>query len=107
MIKINDVYWELRFVAPYSPDLQRSDGTFSVGCCNRNNQTIYISADLRGKELKKVLCHEIVHAAMFSYDVFLDLYTEELFADLVATYGEEIINITNYLFNELKKEGYY
>ena len=32
---------------------------------------------------------------MFSYNVYLSLEQEEVIADIIATYGEEIINITN------------
>lgn len=52
--------------------------------------------------MKKVLCHEITHAAMFSYGVTLTLEQEELLADLIATYGEEIIYITNKIFKKIK-----
>jgi len=51
--------------------------------------------------LKKVLCHEITHAAMFSYNVNLSLEQEELVADLISTYGEEIVYITNKIFTKL------
>jgi hypothetical protein len=37
--------------------------------------------------IKKVLCHEVTHAAMFSYNVEISLMEEELLADLFATYG--------------------
>lgn len=37
--------------------------------------------------MKKVLSHEITHAAMFSYNISLSMEQEELLADLVATYG--------------------
>lgn len=47
------------------------------------------------KQTYKVLCHEITHAVMFSYHVKLNQQQEELFADLVATYGLEIIDLTN------------
>lgn len=60
---------------------------------------IYIKSWL----LKKVLCHEITHAAMFSYNVNLSLEQEELLADLIATYGEEILIITNKIFAKLKR----
>lgn len=53
--------------------------------------------------LKKVLCHELTHAAMFSYNVELSYEQEELLADLLATYGEEIIDITDSLFDRLKE----
>lgn len=42
---------------------------------------------------------------MFSYDVDLTYEQEELVADLIATYGDEIIFITNKIFNKLR-EGY-
>ena len=40
---------------------------------------------------------------MFSYGVELTLEQEELLADLIATYGQEIISITNLLFKKLKE----
>ena len=40
---------------------------------------------------------------MFSYQINLTLDQEELIADFIATYGEEIIDITNFLFNKLKE----
>lgn len=39
---------------------------------------------------------------MFSYNVDLTLEQEELVADLIATYGEEIIDITNQMFKKIK-----
>lgn len=55
------------------------------------------------EKLKKVLAHELTHAAIFSYDISLKPEEEELIADLVGTYGEEIINNTNLLFKQIKK----
>jgi hypothetical protein len=51
--------------------------------------------------MKKVLSHEITHAAMFSYNITLSLLQEELLADLIATYGQEIIYITNKIFHRI------
>lgn len=53
--------------------------------------------------LRKVLCHEIVHAAMFSYGVYLSIEQEEVIADIIATYGKEIVNITNKVFKKLQQ----
>ena len=39
---------------------------------------------------------------MFSYNVELSLEQEEILADIIATYGEEIIHITNTLFDKIK-----
>ena len=75
---------------------------YTIGVCEDRTKTIYLSNRLRGNLLKKVLCHELVHAAMFSYDVELDLEQEELLANLIATYGEEIIQKTNEIFRRLR-----
>ena len=65
-------------------------------------RTIYINQNLKGDLLKKVLCHQITHAAMFSYNVDLTVEQQELIADLISTYGEEIVYITNKIFNKLE-----
>jgi hypothetical protein len=75
--------------------LIRSDGSLSVGACDDASKTIYLNGNLRGDFLKKVLCHEITHAVLFRYNVELWPAEEELLADLIATYGEEIIYLTN------------
>lgn len=104
MFKINNVVWLLKFVPPHDQMLRRKDGSFAIGMCDGNLQTIFISEALHGIQLKKVLCHEMTHAAMFSYGVDLTIEQEEIVADLIATYGEEIIQITNQLFHKLKNE---
>jgi len=70
--------------------------------CDKDTKTIYLAENLEGSMLKKVICHELVHAAMFSYNVYLSLEQEEVIADIIATYGEEIINITNKVFYKLQ-----
>ena len=102
MFLINNVYWKLAFVAPHFPLLQRTNGEFTIGACDNLTRTIYINELLQGDLLKKVLCHEIVHAAMFSYNVDLTIEQEQLVADLISTYVEEIIYITNKIFNKLR-----
>lgn len=101
MFLINNVYWKLAFVSPDFPLLMRPNGEYSVGACDNLTRTIYISNALHGSFLKKVLCHQITHAAMFSYNVILSIEQEELIADLISTYGEEIIYTTNKIFIKL------
>lgn len=101
MFLINNIYWKLAFVSPNFPLLRRMDGEYSIGACDNLTRTIYINETLRGDLLKKVLCHQITHAAMFSYNVDLSIEQEELIADLISTYGEEIIYITNKIFTKL------
>ena len=73
MFYINNVSWKLAFVAPDFPLLRRINGEYTIGACDNLTRTIYINNTLHGKLLKKVLCHEITHAAMFSYNVDLSL----------------------------------
>ncbi len=103
MFLINNVYWKLAFVPSNFPLLQRLNGQYTIGACDNLTRTIYINQNLQGALLKKVLCHQITHAAMFSYNVDLTVEQEELIADLISTYGQEIIYITNKIFNKLEK----
>ena len=98
---INGITWKLIFVHPMSHKLMRSDGSRTVGMTDRTTKMVYISDVISGAFLKKVLCHEIVHCSMCSYNVELSIEQEELIADLIATYGEEIISTANRLFERL------
>ena len=102
MFNINGEEWKIIAVSPNDPHLKRSDGGYTIGVCDDYLKCIFVATGLSMVLLKKVLCHEIVHAAMFSYNVDLTLEQEELVADLVATYGEEIIDITNTVFKKIK-----
>lgn len=101
MFLINGIYWKLAFVDPNFPLLQRINGEYSIGACDNLTRTIYINNRLQGMLMRKVLCHEITHAAMFSYNVDLTVEQEQLVADLIATYGDQIIYITNKIFTKL------
>ena len=68
---INNIKWKINFVSANFPLLQRLNGEFTIGACDNLTRTIYINNLIEGKLLNKVLCHEIVHAAMFSYGVDL------------------------------------
>ena len=110
MLNINGETWRILLVSPNHPMLQRPNGFFSLGCCNDLNKTIYINENINEFYLKKVLCHELVHACMYSYNIQLSEEQEELLADLIATYGHEFISMTNQIFINLsnyrnKKNG--
>ena len=107
MFKINGEEWKVVAVSPAHPVLLKSNGGYTIGACDDLVKKIYISEDLSGPLMKKVLCHEIAHAAMFSYNVDLTYEEEELLADLMATYGSEIIEITNQIFQKIKNRGNY
>lgn len=100
MIKINGELWRVRIVPPQHPALYRN-GNPALGCCDDIVKTIFISNILTQREMKKVLCHEIVHAAMYSYDVPITDYIEEIVADLIATYGNEIMSLTHMTYDKM------
>jgi hypothetical protein len=103
MFIINGELWKVIFVDARDPALLKPNGSFAIGACDDYSKTIYLSKNLSGDYLKKVLCHEITHAIMFSFDIKMPLQQEELFAELTAAFGEEIIKITNVLFSHLLK----
>lgn len=73
MVNINGVIWSLWFVSPNHPILFRSDGSSTIGVCDNATKKIYICQGLTAHMTKKVLAHELTHAAMFSYGIELNL----------------------------------
>lgn len=102
---INGIAWKFEFVSPRNPALKRPDGSFAIGVCDNKMKMIYIVAGLSEDRFKKVLAHEITHAAMYSYQVKLTVDQEELLADIFSTYGNEIVNVTNRVFKKIKRQG--
>ena len=101
MFTINNEMWNLVKVSRYSDMLQRSEGSRTVGMTDRDTKTIYLADDLRGRFLGRVLCHELCHAFCLSYDVYMDIDTEEIVADFLTTYGREVFERADRLLIEL------
>lgn len=70
---INRIRWYFKLVPQRHPALRTSEGGYTLGACDNNDKTIYIAKDLPEHKLKKVLCHEIVHAAIFSYNIDMSI----------------------------------
>lgn len=104
MYTMNGYNWTVKLVEPFSPMLMRSDGSYTVGMCDRTTQEIFISDMLEGAFLRKVLIHEVCHSAMFSYSIELSLSQEEVLCDLIATYGDEIFAVADDLFAVLRRK---
>lgn len=101
MIEINGELWEIILVSPFDPLLHMKENYYAIGVCDSKAKVIAINNELDDFYLRKVLCHELTHAAMFSYDVDLSHTQEELVADLIATYGQEIMYKTNKIFDRI------
>ena len=106
MFTINGERWSILLVEPYDISLTMPNGRQAIGACNDSTKTIYINKDMQGSELEKVLCHELVHAAMFAYDVLLGHDEEELIAEIISTFGEEIIDRTDEIFDKIRRERF-
>lgn len=105
MININGENWRVLMVSPHHPQLWIDyENKYALGVCDDIRKTIYINDNVPDKLLKKILAHELTHAAMFSYNVPLGHEEEEVIADLIATYGQEIIENTNIIFRRIKEK---
>lgn len=95
---VNGIVWKIKFIRPNSRKLQRSDKSYTVGSTDARTRTVFLSQNLHGRMLEKVLCHEICHCICFSYGLLMSLETEEIVADWIATYGRE----TFYILDTIK-----
>ena len=99
---INGVRWRVRLVSPAHPLLLTPWFTHALGVCDKVTQTICVDKTLSPQKLKEVLCHEIVHAFMFSYAIDLSYDEEEIVAELMSIYGERILEVTDVIYNGIK-----
>lgn len=89
-------------VAPSHPMLLTPWLTHAFGVCDKRTQTIYIDKTLQPAKVKQVLCHEIVHAVVFSYGIILSYNEEESLAEFISAYGDEIIKTTDIIYNGIR-----
>ena len=74
MININGIDWQVYLVSANHPQLFRSDGSWTIGVCDSERHSIYLYEEMPERMMRRVLAHEITHAAMFSYDIHLDIH---------------------------------
>ena len=99
---INGRRWRVRLVSPSHPLLLTPWKTHALGVCDKATQTIYVDETLSQKKQKEILCHEIVHAFMFSYGIDLSYREEELVAELISKYGNSITKATNAIYDGVR-----
>lgn len=104
MIDFNGEEWEILFVSPLHPELEKSPGNFALGVCDDFQHKIYINKKLNNHYMRKVLAHELTHAAAFSYNMDLSYDEHEVLADFVATHGGKIVGLTKNIFENYKKK---
>ena len=103
MFIVNGIEWNLRLVEPYSDNLKRSDNTLALGVTDNNTKTICINNRVSDAMFEKILCHELCHVASFSYNLHIDIQTEEIIANFLSTYGREIFDIADDLLRRFMR----
>ena len=99
---INGIRWIVRLVTPSHPMLLTPRNTHALGACDKATQTIYIDETLKPAQVKQILCHEIVHAIVFSYGYTLSYHEEEDLAEFITKYGEEILHLTHFIYDGIR-----
>ena len=101
MIVINGSEWDLKLVNKGNKMLRRSDGSYTIGVSDNNTKTIYIYSGLNEYMFYKVLCHELTHCFSFEFDLYIPLEIEEMIADFMSRYGQDIIYLADNIMKSI------
>ncbi|UNI72577.1 MAG: protein of unknown function DUF3920 [Chaetfec virus UA24_144] len=94
---MNGYSWQVRFVDQHDPMLVDRTGVLKVATTDPMTMTVYLSENLEGDFLNRVLIHELGHCALFSFDLLSDIHrfarpecwieAEEWVCNFIADYG--------------------
>lgn len=97
---MNGYEWRVCFVDPRDPMLVDRTGNLTVATTDPATMCVYLSDDLEGGFLNRVLVHELGHCAMFSFGLLGELHrmvipsmwveAEEWVCNFIADYGLRI-----------------
>lgn len=97
---INGHLWRVRHVFPNSKYLVDRTGKITVATTDPNLKTIFLSNNLYGDFLKRVLIHEMTHVVLWEYGIIQRIYLfckpeyridmEEEICNILADYGQKV-----------------
>ena len=97
---MNGYLWRVEFVSPLDPMLVDRTNTRTVATTDPENYVVYLSGNLRGDFLVRVLLHEMGHVALHSFNLVDDIHRmvrpeywiemEEWICNFIADYGYRI-----------------
>lgn len=97
---LNGYLWKVEFVHPMTRELVDRTGHLTVATTDPTTHKVYISDQLSGNFLNRVLIHELGHAAMISFNLLSDIHrmvkpeywveAEEWVCNFIADYGLQI-----------------
>lgn len=100
---MNGYLWYVEFVDSYDDVLIDRTGTLRVATTDPNTHRVYLSDDLYGDFLIRVLVHELGHCTMISYNLLDDIHrmvqpeywleAEEWICNFIADYGLQLFRI--------------
>lgn len=99
---MNGIIWTVYFVGSDSVYLIDRTGKRTVATTDTRTKSVYLSEELYGEFLKKVILHELGHCALYSYGLLDDIRrlasprkwveVEEYICNLISDYGEIIFS---------------
>lgn len=99
-VTINDYIWKFQFTRPTDYVLIDRTGSLCYATTDPVTKNVYISNDIFGEFLERVITHEIGHCVIFSYNLLPVIHrmvipeywieAEEWVCNFVADYGPEI-----------------
>ena len=100
--EINGHLWNVKFMNPNSSYLVDRTNSIRVATTDPRLNTIFLSRQLSGDFLKKVLIHEMTHVVLWEYDILSRIHKycypeyaidmEEEICNILADYGEIVFN---------------
>lgn len=100
---MNGLHWNVRWTKSTDPVLVDRTGSLTVAVTDPDTMTIYLSNQLSGSFLNRVLIHELGHCVMYSYGLVNEIHRmckkrywiemEEFCANLLADYGNQVFGL--------------
>lgn len=107
---MGDLLWRVCRCLPDDPILVDRTGRLTFATTDPETLTIYLSEELTGEELNRVLVHEMGHCALYSFDLLDDIRrmtypaywveAEEWVCNLIADYGMQIFSAARHVLGE-------
>lgn len=104
---MNGYLWHVKFEDPDSPMLVDRTGTQRVATTDPRLGMVFLSTELEGSFLLRVLVHELGHCALFSYGLLEQIHrmvhpcywvdAEEWVCNFIADYGQTIYSIAYHI----------
>ena len=107
---MNGYLWHVKFVPRGSSELIDRTGESRVATTDPNTLCVYLSNDLTGDFLNRVLIHELGHCVMFSFNLLDDVHrmvkrqywieAEEWVCNFIADYGLKIFSSAYHILGD-------